>query len=382
MGRRSRKSKRRMNSLFLTLILTAIMLIMSTYAWFSANRQVEITGITAKVRAAEGLQISLDGISWDTSVTISKDTLVALTAAVNKVAWADKLEPVSTDGTTSASDGELNFYYGEVSPDGSVLKNVQTTKSVSTTAIGGATGDTGPTNKYIAFDIYLKNSSSRASDFLQLANGSFVAITTDESKGKGQAGTGLEFSVRAAIELYSTTATFTDSQATVNGLAFGDPVVTIWEPNFDQHIGEIVRLDNRITAATQAFNTMAMNSSAVGKNIQGINGNGNTGQGVGDGLSVTLDTDGNVDPNVAGVAGTYMTIPNTIQTGGTVSGGERQLYNVSGTQESHKISLPGNAISKARVYIWLEGQDPDCQDTASTGKSFDLQINLSKPAVT
>ena len=382
MGRRSRKSKRRMNSLFLTLILTAIMLIMSTYAWFSANRQVEITGITAKVRAAEGLQISLDGISWDTSVTISKDTLVALTAAVNKVAWADKLEPVSTDGTTSASDGELNFYYGEVSPDGSVLKNVQTTKSVSTTAIGGATGDTGPTNKYIAFDIYLKNSSSRASDFLQLANGSFVAITTDENKGKGQAGTGLEFSVRAAIELYSTTATFTDSQATVNGLAFGDPVVTIWEPNFDQHIGEIVRLDNRITAATQAFNTMAMNSSAVGKNIQGINGNGTTGQGVGDGLSVTLDTDGNVDSSVAGVAGTYMTIPNTIQTGGTVSGGERQLYNVSGTQESHKISLPGNAISKARVYIWLEGQDPDCQDTASTGKSFDLQINLSKPAVT
>ena len=43
MGRRSRKSKRRMNSLFLTLVLTAIMLIMSTYAWFSANRQVEIT---------------------------------------------------------------------------------------------------------------------------------------------------------------------------------------------------------------------------------------------------------------------------------------------------------------------------------------------------
>ena len=60
MGRRSRKSKRRLNSLFMTLLLTAVLLIMSTYAWFSANRIVEITGITAKVSAAEGLQISLD----------------------------------------------------------------------------------------------------------------------------------------------------------------------------------------------------------------------------------------------------------------------------------------------------------------------------------
>lgn len=380
MGRRSRKSKRRMNSLFMTLVLTAVMLIMSTYAWFSANRQVEITGITAKVRAAEGLQISLDGISWDTSVAISKDTLVALTSAVNNVAWADKLEPVSTDGTTSSSDGELNFYYGEVSADGSVLKDVKTTKSVSTTAIGGATGDTGPTNKYIAFDIYLKNSSSKALDDLQLANGSFIAITKDESKGKGQDNTGLEYSVRAALELYTETATFTDSQATVNGLDFGSPVVSIWEPNYDQHIGEIVRLDGRIDAATQAFNTMAMNSSSVGKNIQGVNGDGTEGHGVGDALSVTLDADGNVKPEPAGVSGTYMTIPYTIQTGGTVSGGEKQLYNVTGVGDDYKIKLPGNAISKARIYIWLEGQDPDCQDTASTGKSFDLQINLSKPA--
>lgn len=378
MGRRSRKSKRRMNSLFMALLLTAVMLIMSTYAWFSANRQVEINGITAKVRAAEGLQISLDGISWDTAVTISKDTLVGLTAAVNKVAWADKLEPVSTDGTTSESDGELNFYYGEVSPDGTVLKNVRDTKSVSTTALNGAEGDTGPTNKYIAFDIYLKNSSSKSVDDLQLAKGSFVAITTDEAKGKGQTGTGLEFSVRAALELYSTTATFTDSQATVNGLGFGNPVVTIWEPNYDQHIGEIVRLDSRISAATQAFNTLAINSSAVGKNIQGINGK--TAEDAGKGLSVQLDADGNVKTEPAGVAGTYMTIPYTIQTGGTVSGGEKQLYNVNGTGDDYKIKLPGNAITKGRVYIWLEGQDPDCQDTASTGKSFDLQINLSKPA--
>ena len=61
MGRRNRKSKRKVNSLLTMVVLTAILMVTSTYAWFSANREVSITGITAKVKAAEGLQISLDG---------------------------------------------------------------------------------------------------------------------------------------------------------------------------------------------------------------------------------------------------------------------------------------------------------------------------------
>ena len=378
MGRRSRKSKRRMNSLFMTLVLTAIMLIMSTYAWFSANRQVNIEGITAKVRAAEGLQISLDGISWDTAVTISKATLVNLGQSVNKVSWADKLEPVSADGTFNTTSGELNFYYGEVSPDGTILKNVNQTTAVATTAVDGETGDTGPTNKYIAFDIYLKNSSSRSTDPMQLANGSSVAITTDETKGAGQSGTGLEFSVRTAIEFYSNTATFTDSQSVITAKTFGTPQIAIWEPNYNQHIAEIQRVDSRISNVEHAWNTLAMNNTAVGKNIQGINfGEAK----IGDALAVALDTEGNVLSDPAGVAGTYMTIPSTIQTAGNIQA-DQPLYNVNGTGTGYQITIAGNAITKARVYIWLEGQDPDCQDTASTGKSFDLQINLSKEAIT
>ena len=51
--------------------------------------------------------------------------------------------------------------------------------------------------------------------------------------------------------------------------------------------------------------------------------------------------------------------------------------NEAGTQ----FSLPGNTISRMRVYIWLEGQDPDCIDTASTGKYLDFLINIAKPTV-
>ena len=375
MGRRSRKSKRRMNSLFMTLLLTAIMLIMSTYAWFSANRQVEINGITAKVRAAEGLQISLDGISWDTAVTVNKAALVALTSSVNKVAWTDKLEPVSADGTFNGTTGELNFYYGEVSPDGTILKNIgQTASALTTSTEEGAAGNTGPTNKYIAFDIYLKNSSSRTNDNMNLGNGSSIAINATE----GQANTGLEYSVRTAIEFYSNTATFTDSQSTITGKTFGTPQIAIWEPNYDQHISEIQQNDPRISNVQQAWNTLAMNNTSVGKNIQGINC---TEANLGNALAVTLDANGNVLDTPAGVSGTYMTVPSTIQTAGSLQA-DTPLYNVNGTGTGYQITIPGNAITKARVYIWLEGQDPDCQDTASTGKAFDLKINLSKDPVT
>ena len=45
-----------------------------------------------------------------------------------------------------------------------------------------------------------------------------------------------------------------------------------------------------------------------------------------------------------------------------------------------KLMLAQNSIMKARVYIWLEGQDPDCIDTASTGKSIDIVLGFTKPA--
>ena len=72
MSRRSRRSRRKLNSLFMTLLLTGMLLLTSTYAWFSANKEVALEGINAKVVAAEGLQISLDGEAWSSKITINK----------------------------------------------------------------------------------------------------------------------------------------------------------------------------------------------------------------------------------------------------------------------------------------------------------------------
>ena len=55
-----------------------------------------------------------------------------------------------------------------------------------------------------------------------------------------------------------------------------------------------------------------------------------------------------------------------------------QLIAIDGTTG---LTLAGNKISKTRIYIWLEGQDPDCNDTASTGHSLTFTLNYTKPAV-
>ena len=166
MGRRSRKSKRRMNSLFLALLLTAVMLIMSTYAWFSANRVVTIDGITAKVSAAEGLQISLDGEHWASTIDVTKTALAAATG--NNYQFPDELIPVSSDGTNAS--GDLNFWYGDVSADGSYLSNVA--------AVSASSG-----GKFIAFDCYFKNSSSQTTDVFQFNGGTNVALSIPHPRG-------------------------------------------------------------------------------------------------------------------------------------------------------------------------------------------------------
>ena len=74
---------------------------------------------------------------------------------------------------------------------------------------------------------------------------------------------------------------------------------------------------------------------------------------------------------------TFMESTSTIRTGAKITT-DTKLKSTSNAQ----LKLPGNTISKLRVYIWLEGQDPDCIDTASTGKYLDFVLNLSKPGLT
>lgn len=355
MGRRSRKSKRRMNSLFMALLLTAVMLIMSTYAWFSANRTVEINSITAKVTAAEGLQISLDAKTWGTSVSVTQANLTGL-ESINNYLLPDELKPVSTTGV--ASGDEILFYDGKVNADGTVLSDAgSATRSATTTANSG---------KYIVFDVYLKNASSRETpgDQLLLGNNSLVRLGTTTGK-EGVENTGLENSVRIGFLLFDGTAAFTAAPSDVAAVSAGNALTSIWEPNYDKHITEVSDYDARIktvegtTTGSATFKTLGLyNPSGT---LTGINGTSET---------AFMKETATVRTAATVAADTPLTSAVAVGTGENEKAAGTQLY------------LKPNVISKLRVYIWLEGQDPDCIDTASTGKYLDFIINLAKPAIT
>lgn len=355
MARRSRKSKRRMNSMFLSLLLTALLLIMSTYAWFTANKQVSITGITAKVSAANGLQISLDGINWGSSVNIGTGLATAQAAGGNPEAIIPtELVPVSSSGVIKDSK-DIGFYYGDVNAEGDKLLNVK-----DMTAKPG---------HYMAFDIYLKNSSSKTEDELNLASGTYVRLGATSDDKRGVEDTGLEFSPRVGFLLYSNTAVMSAQQSDIVGLTTADTgKVSFWEPNYNSHISSVATSDARLgNSTTSDFKTLALTADAVSTELSNIN------------ASSIPDSS------------TAFSVPTTVRTAANIGDGSQiklatttATITTSGETEtvSDYLKLKGNAISKVRVYIWLEGQDPDCNDTASTGKYLDFNINLSKPGET
>ena len=72
MENKQKNSRRRLNSLILLVAFTAIMLIISTYAWFSAQKNVTIGGLKGVVNVAEELG-ALTGLS----VKVGNDANVA-----------------------------------------------------------------------------------------------------------------------------------------------------------------------------------------------------------------------------------------------------------------------------------------------------------------
>ena len=363
MGRRNRRSKRRLNSILMLLLLTAAMLVLSTYAWFSSNRVVTIEGISAQVSAASGIQISLDGEVWSSRVTVTQATLAALTTGEspnqvvkNRYQWPTKLSPVSTDGSVSSND--IGFYAGLLNSTADGLTNV---------AAEGP--DIGANGKYIAFDIYLKNTTGiAAGNNLLLGQNSYVDIDTTNG---GQANTGLENCVRVGLLMYDPTnaVDLSSSGADVRAIAIGNsPIVSIWEPNFNQHIAYVVSNDARVqNNASSTFKTLGLTSSSVTATaLSNINA-----------ASLPVTDDQATTVNEANA----FAIPETVRTAGTVAADTPmtavELDSTSG--DPVQLVLSANKIMKCRMYIWLEGQDPDCNDTASTGKAVKFVINLAKP---
>ena len=392
--KRTQKSQKRTKFLFILIILTAILSITATYAWFSTQRDVEIVGMRLNVEVAESMQISLDGNKWTQSINIAdmRQFYGSYTANGSEGFAVYQANPItSTDGNSNyvptellpvssagkVTSGKLQFVQGTITTAAtgttkleSITKCSETDLDTVTTTIAnretteGAGNDKHP---FLVFDMYLRNVSARKADAdpvfdpLLLDAGSHVWIDTNSSddtqqEGAGVAGTGLEYSSRVGFVIYNNTVSITAEDTgtqtvaqQVRGItAKGDETAVIWEPNDLNHTQYVVNNNGRgISGTSEAVTTYAVKDTTT--EVADVNSTSDSG----------LEAPQTMTPAYTLAAGT---------TGATA------MTDVAGNAKG----LMPNQISRVRVYVWLEGQDPDCIDMASTGDKLNVTIKLDR----
>lgn len=303
---------------FLMLLISGAALTTASYAWFSASTQAVLGDIDVNVTASNGIQISMDATNW--KGTLTTEDIKGAAYEGNKNQIPTTLTPVSTIG--SQSTGNFEMFDGIIDESGEMplLTTSAADEEKSTTSEG----------HYIAFDLFVKSAADRA---ISLNTGSAVVATNTADPSSPAKDTGLMYSARVAFFNQGTDSTNTPAAAIAKSAGTSATQV-IWEPNANEHT---------------VYATNSLGASGLMEYF-GV-------KAAGDDLDMTTsETDSDHFAKVTTVQSNVGEIPNDT------------MFSV------------GAGITKVRVYMWIEGQDVDCENNASTGTGIKTTINLKAVA--
>ena len=323
--------------MILLILVAGTLFLVSTYAWFTTNLNVRIRTFTMKVDNNSGLTISLDGVNFDTFLEISYDTLIKNLGQLypgHTSQWVeDGLVPVSSNGITNHNNYYFNMFYSS----GVKYRNLDKKDGLVITYLDSES-ESRAFNRYLAFDVFFKNDSdSPIPDNLYLDNISEISI----NGGASEEMVGLFNSLRIGIVKVGTVSKTSNANVVQNISCNNDCYSIIYEPRSTEHT------DLSIERAVK-----------YGINLQ----NGNY-----------FDTYA------------YKQAGGPIIVDTTVSGSPYMDMNYFEKQEtvteeiysSPLFSIP-DGITKARIYVWIEGQDIDSLETDSKGAYLTLSLGFYK----
>lgn len=319
--------KKKVFYLLLLLLLTGVMLSTSTYAWFTTNRIVTIDTLNVKVQSEGSLEISVDGINWKPG--INQDELVSASStyssAVNQLPLV--IEPVST-ALNLDNRGFLNMYLGTVISNDNGDYILTSTKSTEANSSGENSE-----GKFVAFDVFLRTTEAKDLYLIGDSNVTYNGTTSVGTENAMRVAFVLEGNVSDGSSIASIQSLATTSQDNIY----------LWEPNYDTHTR------NGISNALDLYGISTSESGATYIAYDGVMTE------ISSADDITLkNATSSANPNkFVRVTPDIMTAKgnNTYQ----------YLFNLS------------SGISKLRIYLWLEGQDVDCENNASVG---DLSFNV------
>ncbi len=389
MKEKSQKNKRKseMNAMFFIILIAAVMFIISTYAWFSTQKNVSITNLQGTVEVAEGLEISLDAQNWSNGIVLGKEegqlSIIDNAYTGHHNISPTEMLPVSTLGLVSSNTmTDLKMLRGKIE-NSKILSEIKPMNEQQTDATKADYPG------YFAFDIFLKNSSKNDTqdDILQLNYDSSLEIM-DASK----VNTGLQNTARVAFVKYSGTSDVMANQATILKETAGVGVgavssyisdVAIWEPNSNAHSEYIVTNNNMITwsaADSTAYATKTLDNGKKGFDVTTQmptyalkeSSEGAT-------INDIYKWDGSeTKVQKQYVLQTKVTAKASTEDDYALEDGVQDL--VSTSNGTTKFGIAPSKISRIRIYVWLEGQDVDCINYASHGGGIKVNIGLVKGA--
>ena len=324
--------KKKVAYLLFLLLMTGIMLATSTYAWFTTNRIVKVDTLNIKVQSEGSLEISVDGINWKPGITQEELAAARSTypGSVNQL--PSLIEPVSTVGELD-NRGFMNMYLGVVKSNSMGDYILTSTKSTEIEGNGELSD-----GKFVAFDLFLKTTEAKD---LYLTGKSGVTYN-------GNASVGTENAIRVAFVNEGNVMDGSGSSVIQSLATTNRDNDYIWEPNYDTHT---------LTGISNALDIYNITTSLNGAQYIPY-----------DGVQSEISEDENITLKRS-FASYY---PNKFFRVTPF------LITPSGSNTYQKfINLP-SGITKIRVYLWLEGQDVDCENNASVGDlAFTLEFSTN-----
>lgn len=357
-----KSSKNRLLLLILLLCLSAILLTVGTYAWFTSNKVVDVTDLEVNVRAVNGLEISADAVDW--GVRLTKESLIkGYQGDTNQL--PDILGATSTTGTVS--NHLLDMFNGSVSTsceDGSTSCDnpkyrltTSTSSEIKCYDSNGISENDGTQSKctgkqYMAFDIFLKVDSD--AELFLTANANVFNTSPYDMGIKNS--TRVAFVVQGHIPYadYRDGVNDEDTVATIDGSTAAqvlkgatDEDVVIWEPNYNAHTASGVSAAKKYYGIDTTTESSQLAYEGVLTNIAA---------GSDDFVSLT-ETNSTKWPQY------FKKVTPDIATTTDHTGATTTLTLKSG-------------VTKVRVYFWVEGQDVDAENDA-TGSDMKLNLEFS-----
>lgn len=177
----------------------------------------------------------------------------------------------------------------------------------------------GTDGKYVAFDLFISSTATKEIELLDTSK----VVATGEKDSK------LQYSARVGFLNKGTDETSTPATAYALN---GSISQTIWQPNADQHTS--IAINNGSVSAGEIPTYLGAKA-------------------IGEGVDIDGDKFGSLSATLVNTKVTETAWPDTT------------------------ILTVNPGITKLRIYVWIEGQDVDCENTASLGTGIKINVNLN-----